>query len=226
MREIKLTKNDEKIFEEIKRLVKLNQKHTCAQIAEQIGTAPSSIIKLAKKMGYSGWNEMYYSLSRIYSDAVPLSINNFDFLSEGKIFEKTRQLMELLQAYKDRKIVIGCVGDSEFLTNYLLDKLVGMALCVLPELAACLWEAFCILHRPGDYIFCTTQLHDPSSVLLDRGSFTLTGVIDDADGSHIAVRTHPIFLSHGFGALRMEEYTDKTVTVGWNRKTDSVVVIG
>lgn len=123
MREIKLTKNDEKIFEEIKRLVKLNQKHTCAQIAEQIGTAPSSIIKLAKKMGYSGWNEMYYSLSRIYSDAVPLSINNFDFLSEGKIFEKTRQLMELLQAYKDRKIVIGCVGDSEFLTNYLLDKL-------------------------------------------------------------------------------------------------------
>lgn len=108
----------------------------------------------------------------------------------------------------------------------LLALAVGMALCVLPELAACLWEAFCILHRPGDYIFCTTQLHDPSSVLLDRGSFTLTGVIDDADGSHIAVRTHPIFLSHGFGALRMEEYTDKTVTVGWNRKTDSVVVIG
>lgn len=123
MREIKLTANDEKIFDAIKGLVKRNQKQTCAQIAGQINTAPSSIIKLAKKLGYSGWNEMYYSLSRIYTDAVPLSIDNFDFLSEGKVFEKTRQLMELLLAHRDRRIIIGCVGDSEFLANYLMEKL-------------------------------------------------------------------------------------------------------
>lgn len=101
-----------------------------------------------------------------------------------------------------------------------------MALCILPVLAIWLWKAFCILHDPEDYVFCTTRLYYPSSVLLDRGSFSLTGVIDNAGGSPITVQTHPVFLSRGPGVLRMEEYADQTVTLGYNPRTHEVVVIG
>lgn len=123
MKEIKLTKTDEKIYEEIKRIVKRNEKPTCAQIAQQIGIAPSSIIKLAKKLGYSGWNEMYYTLTQIYTEAVPLTFDTFDFVSRGQVSDQLRQLTELILRYKNSKIIVSCIGDSEFLTNYLLEML-------------------------------------------------------------------------------------------------------
>lgn len=123
MKEPKLTANDQRILDEIQRIARQNEKLTCAQIAHHLQTAPSSIIKLAKKLGYSGWNDMYYSLSQMYNDSVPLSIDNMDFFGEGRVFEKIRQLLQLLQEYKDRQIIVSCVGDSEFLTDYLLDML-------------------------------------------------------------------------------------------------------
>lgn len=123
MKTPKLTANDQRILDEVQRLVRQNEKLTCAQIAEQLQIAPSSIIKLAKKLGYSGWNDLYYSLGQMYNDAVPLSIDNMDFFGEGMLFEKIHRIIDLLLEYKDREIMISCVGDSEFLRGYLLDRL-------------------------------------------------------------------------------------------------------
>ena len=123
MKAPKLTANDQRILDEVQRLVRQNEKLTCAQIAEQLQIAPSSIIKLAKKLGYSGWNDLYYSLGQMYNDAVPLSIDNMDFIGEGMLFDKIHRIIDLLLEYKDREVMISCVGDSEFLRGYLLDRL-------------------------------------------------------------------------------------------------------
>lgn len=123
MKEPKLTANDERILDEVRRIVTDNEKLTCAQIAQRLQIAPSSIIKVAQKMGFSGWNDMFYSLSQQYSEETPLSIDNMDFFGDGRLFEKIHQLLELLLGYKDRPIMVGSVGDSEFLADYLLDML-------------------------------------------------------------------------------------------------------
>lgn len=123
MKKPKLTKNDEKIYRGIQILIRQQKKPTCAQIAAELGVAPSSIIKLAQKLGFSGWNEMYYSMTWLQADTMPLAIDNFDFIGESRVFERIRQLMDLLRQYRDRTIVVACMGDSEFLASYLLEKL-------------------------------------------------------------------------------------------------------
>lgn len=123
MKEQKLTANDERILEEIQQIVRRNEKLTCAQIARRLQIAPSSIIKLAQKLGYTGWNDMFYSLSQMYNDNTPLSIDNMDFIGEGRVFEKIHQLLSLLEENGGRPVIVSCVGDSEFLTDYLMDML-------------------------------------------------------------------------------------------------------
>jgi len=123
MKEPKLTANDQRIIEEIRGVVERGEKPTCAQIAQRLQIAPSSVIKLAKKLGFTGWNDMFYSLNQQYSEEIPLSIDSMDFFGEGRVFEKIHHLLELLYQNGQRQILVSCVGDSEFLTDYLLDML-------------------------------------------------------------------------------------------------------
>ena len=76
MKESKRTANDERILNEVRRAVTNNEKLTCAQLAQRLDIVPSTVIKAARKMGFSGWNDMYYSLSQRYSEALPLSIDS------------------------------------------------------------------------------------------------------------------------------------------------------
>ena len=91
MKEPKLTANDERILNEVRRMVGNGEKLTCAQLAQRLNIAPSTVIKTARKMGFSGWNDMYYSLSQQYSEELPLSIDNMDSFGEGRLFEKRRK---------------------------------------------------------------------------------------------------------------------------------------
>ena len=123
MKEPKLTATDERILDEVRLIATYNEKLTCAQLAQRLEIAPSTVIKVARKMGFSGWNDMFYSLSQQYSEELPLSIDNMDFFGDGRLFEKIRQLTEILLDHKEKNLIIASVGDSEFLADYLLDML-------------------------------------------------------------------------------------------------------
>ena len=123
MKEPKLTATDDRILDEVRLVVTNNEKLTCAQLAQRLNIAPSTVIKVARKMGFSGWNDMFYSLSQQYSEELPLSIDNMVFFGDGRLFEKIRQLTEILLAHKDKNIMVASVGDSEFIADYLLDML-------------------------------------------------------------------------------------------------------
>ena len=123
MKEPKLTPNDERIMNGVRLVVGNGEKLTCAQLAQRLNVAPSTIIKTARKMGFSGWNDMFYSLSQQYSEELPLSIDNMDSFGDGRLFEKIRQLTAVLLDHKEKMLMVASVGDSEFLEDYLLDML-------------------------------------------------------------------------------------------------------
>ena len=123
MKESKRTANNERILNEVRRAVTNNEKLTCAQLAQRLDIVPSTVIKAARKMGFSGWNDMYYSLSQRYSEALPLSIDSMGVFGDGRLFEKIRQLTEELLDHKEKSLMVASVGDSEFLADYLLDML-------------------------------------------------------------------------------------------------------
>ena len=123
MEERKFNEIESKIYEEIIKDIKQQKKETVAQIAEKVNVAPSYVIKVAKKLGYSGLNEMWYSLSGIYSDSISVSLNEFHLMEDGKLDDHIRTLCEMLMGHRDKRIIVNSIGDSDYVGTYLLDKL-------------------------------------------------------------------------------------------------------
>lgn len=123
MNEMKFTAIEQSIYEEILHSVNLRQKKTVAQIAKQVSVAPSHVIKVAQKLGYSGLNEMWYSLTSIYTDAVSVSLDDFKLMEDQQLSVHIQILCEMLMNYKDQRIVVHSIGDSDYVGFYLLDKL-------------------------------------------------------------------------------------------------------
>ena len=86
-----------------------------------------------------------------------------------------------------------------------------------------IWRIFQSLE---EYVFCPTELDQPHHAPLGRGLFTFMGVIETGTDGRFAVETHAIFAERGIVQPLMEDYIGRTVTVGWNRETGMVVVIG
>ena len=123
MKEMNFTETEARIYEQIVRYVKLNQKQTVAQIALEAKAAPSHVIAVAKKLGYSGLNDMWYSLTSIYTDSVSVSLDDFDMMKNSQLDVHIQILCDMLVNYKDHKIIVNSIGDSDYVGAYLLDKL-------------------------------------------------------------------------------------------------------
>lgn len=96
----------------------------------------------------------------------------------------------------------------------------------VPFVIYSVWRTIQIFRHPESYYFCKATLSNPIGGRI-RHSIRFTVVIEDADGYKFAANTHSIFQSHrGFGGLALEDYINKTVTVGYNEETGQVVVIG
>ena len=123
MSEMNFTTIENRIYEEILESVKHNEKETVAQIAKKVDVAPSHVIKVAKKLGYSGLNDMWYSLTSIYTDSVSVSLDNFNIMQDHQLDVHIEILCEMLINYRESKIIVNSIGDSDYVGTYLLDKL-------------------------------------------------------------------------------------------------------
>ena len=96
---------------------------------------------------------------------------------------------------------------------------------VAPIALFCIIRTICIYRCPDQYIFCKGVLAQPHGGFW-RDSIFYTVVLEDPeDGRKFFVDTHAIFNARG-GHPSLEEYTNKTVTIAYNRETEMVVVIG
>lgn len=104
-----------------------------------------------------------------------------------------------------------------------------MLLCVsvlyLPIVVFWLVRVWKMFRSIGDYVLCPAELIQPHHAFFGRGLYRFMGVIETERDGRFAVETHALFHSGG-NWLRMEDYLHRTVTLAWNRRTGTVVVIG
>lgn len=123
MSEMNFTEIEQKIYKEITKSIQQHQKKTVAQIASAAHAAPSHVIKVAKKLGYSGLNDMWYRLTSIDTDSFTVSLDDFHLMENQQLDVHVQILCDMLINYKDTTIIINTIGDSDYVGTYLLEKL-------------------------------------------------------------------------------------------------------
>lgn len=100
------------------------KKEGIRQLAKSNFTSTASIIRLAKKLGYSGYNELIFDVKRMTSDIEVNSIKNEDSFSWNSK-RPLANLNELSKTYlnKDKYIYLYGEGFCEFVTGYIHRKL-------------------------------------------------------------------------------------------------------
>ena len=82
-----------------------------------------------------------------------------------------------------------------------------------------------IFRKPEHYTFYKTTLTQFHQKFPLKAMY-FTVVLEEPDGRKLIKNTHAIFACHGIVEPVLESYVNSTVTVGLNRETGMVVVIG
>ena len=99
-----------------------------------------------------------------------------------------------------------------------------MAVMILPCAGIWAYRMWKLFREPEEYFFTRAVLASPHQCWWPRG-MRFTAVIDHPEEGTLAVNTNPIFRPVGLEQPLLEDYLNKTVTVGYNRETGMVVVI-
>ena len=123
-------------------------------------------------------------------------------------------------------IVVACLqaGKGMGRESFWLATAIVSSVSAGPYLIFCIVRTLMIFRRAGDYFFCRVKLSNPHGGFL-RNSIRFRVLVEDpVDGGKYFLDTHAIFATRG--PLGLEEYVGRTVTIGHNRETGMVVVIG
>lgn len=123
MSAIKLTRTEWRIYEQIIEAAKQKEKCTVQQLAQRAEVAPSTVVKLARKMGYNGWNEIFYALHDRYVTAAPIAYDDFHFPTLENQHAEIDSLCELLYRCREGWLLVYGLGDVEYVANSLMAKL-------------------------------------------------------------------------------------------------------
>lgn len=118
------------------------------------------------------------------------------------------------------------IREQDHLKIFLPFALLITCVMVVPVLIFCTVRTVRIFAKPEHYIFCRGVLAQPHGGMVRHSVYYTVVLEDPEDGSKFFVDTHAIFYSHGSMSPTIEEYTNKTVTIAYNRETGMVVVIG
>lgn len=122
-------------------------------------------------------------------------------------------------------LMVSCQG-SPYDDGSLHAVLVGWAVIfLLPVWGFYLWRAFRIFRKAENYSFFRCKLSQPHQIFFIETMY-FTVILERPDGRKIARETHAIFPCHGLIGPLVEDYVNQTVTIGYNEKTEMVVVIG
>ena len=100
-----------------------------------------------------------------------------------------------------------------------------MALFIGPMAGIWAYRMWKLFREPEEYWFTQVKLTTFHQKMWTRGMMYFTVVIDHPEEGTMAVNTNPIFAAYGWEQPLLEDYLNKTVTVGYNSQTGSVVVI-
>ena len=112
-------------------------------------------------------------------------------------------------------------GGGEFWVTALIIDCISFG----PIVIFYIWRSVQIFDKPERYTFYKTTLTQFHQKFPLKAMY-FTVVLEEADGSKQIKNTDAIFACHGIVEPVLESYVNSTVTVGLNRETGMVVVIG
>lgn len=127
----KLTDLENQILEYIVEHIEEIQEMGVRDIARETFTSPASVIRLSKKLGYSGYTDMYYSLLPIVKKAEYASYSTDDTLLdvdfskvvEGFSEDDVVRFIENVFKKTNKYVFIYATGFSNIIAEYLYKKL-------------------------------------------------------------------------------------------------------
>lgn len=160
---ISLTELDKTILNRINYYVNKNERVNIETIAKDCFVSKGAVVKLAKKLGFSGYSELYY-----VSLAARKKMVSVDYSNMEKIFENNQSqtyinvLCELLWQYRNSKIYLDSLGICDTARDYYLQKLLIFNF----NAANCYhFEAFNV-QSPGLYVFLSYS--GSNSIIIEK----------------------------------------------------------
>ncbi len=128
LKQIDLEEEKNMIYELYKQLEAGNLHITVRELAALTYCSTSKIIRLAKKMGYYGYSDMLFSFRKQMQKSVELQLRDSlstVIISEASLQVIDRFIQEIIEN-PDIRIYLQGLGYSNFVCNYLRDRLVEM----------------------------------------------------------------------------------------------------
>lgn len=93
-------------------------------ISQQVFTSPATIVRLAQKLGFSGYLELFYYLKNQFKSVSQTAEDSIDYkINTEKIQSSINQMTEIYSTHKDQFITIYANGFSSIVAEYLQKKL-------------------------------------------------------------------------------------------------------
>jgi DNA-binding MurR/RpiR family transcriptional regulator len=132
-------------------------------IAKESFVSKGTIVKLAKKLGYSGYSEMYYIL--MASNRKQKTVD-FSYMNQQVENEATRAnidlLVELLHEYRGAKIHFDSIGLCDAAKDYYLQTLLMFGFDAVSS------YHFAAFHKDSPGLFCFMSFSGSRFEILDR----------------------------------------------------------
>lgn len=120
-----LTELEKVILNKIQNYINKNEKVGIDTVAKECFVSKSAIVKLSKKLGYSGYSEMYYTILATNNNALKLDFaHNSDTMCMNEHLKKNiDMLVEMLRKFRNEKIYLDSLGICDSAKEYYLQKL-------------------------------------------------------------------------------------------------------
>ena len=148
---VSLTELEKIVLNKIHYYINKNEKVGIDMIAKECFVSRAAIIKLSKKLGYSGYSEMYYMNLAAANSALKLdfSKNIISIYENDLLTIHINMLVKLLREYREKNIYLDSLGFCDSAKEYYLQKLLVFGFDVASSYH---YEAF-RKNKPGMYFF-------------------------------------------------------------------------
>lgn len=117
----KLTQIEKDIVTHLQYYITNQKRVTLSELAAECHVAKSTVVKTAKKMGYSGFIEMSYQMQDTFQEAAAGDLAND--LVEGDLEEKVLAMAQVLYDFRNCKNLVLTKGNHDICSKFLSRKL-------------------------------------------------------------------------------------------------------
>ncbi|AJA46662.1 transcriptional regulator, RpiR family [Clostridium pasteurianum DSM 525 = ATCC 6013] len=148
--DINLTDLENNILNRINYYINENKRVNIETIAKDCFVSKGTIVKLAKKLGFSGYSEMFYVTLASRKNSLSVDFSNMNGIFKDNSSENyVNELCNLLWCYRDSKIYLDSLGICDSARDYYLQKLLIFGFNAFNSYH---FEAFHV-PNPGLYLF-------------------------------------------------------------------------